>query len=60
MWMAPLTGNKFNHDSFNVYQVMVEWTRSGSAKTYVDRYQETQDGLGAYLELVIAYKGQDA
>jgi hypothetical protein len=44
MWMAPLTGDKFNRDNFNVYQVMVEWTKSGSAKTYVDRYQETQDG----------------
>ena len=46
MWMArPLTGDKFNRDNFKVYQVMVEWTKSGSAKTYVDRYQEeTQDG----------------
>jgi hypothetical protein len=60
MWMAPLTGDKFNRDNFNVYQVMVEWTKSGSAKTYVDRYRETQDGRGAYLELVTAFDGQDA
>jgi hypothetical protein len=60
MWMAPLTGDKFNRNNFNVYQVMVEWTKSGSAKTYVDRYQETQDGRGAYLELITAFEGQDA
>jgi hypothetical protein len=58
--MAPLTGDKFNCDNFNVYQVMVEWTKSGSAKTYVDQYQETQDGRGAYLELITAFEGQDA
>jgi hypothetical protein len=60
MWMAPLTGDKFNRNNFNIYQVMVEWTKSGSAKTYVDRNQETQDGRGAYLELVTAFEGQDA
>ena len=36
MWLAPLMGDKFNWDNFNVYQVMVEWMKNGSAKTYVD------------------------
>jgi hypothetical protein len=57
--MALLTGDKFNRNNFNIYQVMVKWTKSGSAKTYVDRYRETQDGRGAYLELVTAFEGQD-
>jgi hypothetical protein len=34
MWMAPHTSDKFSCNNFNnTYQVMVEWTKSGSGKT---------------------------
>jgi hypothetical protein len=57
---APLSGNSFTSDNFELYQFLVSWTAGGTAVSYVDLYKTIQDGRKAWLSLEETYEGEDS
>jgi hypothetical protein len=57
---APLHGEHFMRDNFQVYQKLRTLLTGGIAETYLTDYEKTGNGRGAWKELLVAYEGEDA
>jgi hypothetical protein len=57
---APLLGQAFESDNYDLYQFLVTWTSGGTAESYVDRFKSTLDGRSAWQRLLLAMEGTDA
>ena len=60
LFRPPFSGPTYVADNFRVYQLLIQWTSGGTAETYVDRHQATQDGRNVWLSLLDIYDGPDA
>jgi Reverse transcriptase (RNA-dependent DNA polymerase) len=57
IYEAPFKGRIYESDSFQVIQILRQWTSGGQAETYVDNNNDVQD---AWDKLVSNYEGHDA
>ena len=57
---SPKTGNLYERDNYTVFGILQLWTSGGNAATYVDTFQTTHDGRGAWLYLLNLFDGGDA
>ena len=57
IYNAPFVGRIYENDSFQVLQILRQWTSGGSAETFVDNNNNVQD---AWAQLISNYEGHDA
>ncbi len=49
---APLHGNVFNSDNYDLFQILTTWTSGGTAESYVDHFKRDSNGRHAWLRLL--------
>lgn len=57
IYEAPFKGRIYANDSFQVLQILRQWTSGGTAETFVDNNNDVQD---AWAHLIRNYEGHDA
>mmetsp|Transcript_5310 Transcript_5310/g.7827 ORF Transcript_5310/g.7827 Transcript_5310/m.7827 type:complete len:274 (+) Transcript_5310:675-1496(+) len=60
VYEAPLHGEHYMRDNFQVYQKLRALLTGGLAETYLTDYEKSGDGRGAWQELLVEYEGEDA
>jgi hypothetical protein len=58
--IAPLSGEAFTLDNYELFQFLVSWTSSGTVEPHVDLHKGTQNGRLAWLRLEETYEGSDS
>eukprot|EP00590_Aulacoseira_subarctica_P008036 CAMPEP_0172430552 /NCGR_PEP_ID=MMETSP1064-20121228/54927_1 /TAXON_ID=202472 /ORGANISM="Aulacoseira subarctica , Strain CCAP 1002/5" /LENGTH=241 /DNA_ID=CAMNT_0013176685 /DNA_START=3 /DNA_END=725 /DNA_ORIENTATION=- len=57
---APLQGDYYERDNFQVFQKLRSLLTGGLAETYLSDYEKTGDGREAWQALLTAFEGDDA